>query len=416
LDEIEEATNYYDQALALSPEIVSQREDWRHLVILHKEECIKQNGFLNQLLNHPSSNQWVSLLRQNQPLIDMDDLVEVAKSRAQRQAVLNQYDQANKSATLVDSILAFRGDAPEFRRELVNYYINENEFFQAETLLRVIMKEAPDDEELEFSLAHSLLQQGKLDEGKQTLNAIIKSDPNNALAHSYLGQTYATEEQWNLAKRHLETALQINPNDSMARQFLDLIPAASVSYDPKSKVITIDGDTSSASTQDMAEALMAAIIAGNPEQKDELLKSIAVEKDEEAARRIASRIFADVANRQVTHFEEAERLFGAKRYQDAIEEYKLAIAEKSENWQAYLGLGDAYYMMGEYQLAAAYFEESVAIQPHAPTYRYLGDSYLRMGQLNKAIETYQRSVDTDQNYGPAKEALQMALIQKNDKL
>ncbi len=125
--------------------------------------------------------------------------------------------------------------------------------------------------------------------------------------------------------------------------------------------------------------------------------------------------FVDTANKHVTHFEEAERLFASKRFLDAIIKYKLAIADNPENWQAYMGLGDAHYMMGEYYLAAAYFEESVAIQPHAPTYRYLGDSYSRTGQLDKAIEAYQCSVDTDPNYGPAKESLRMALNQRNDR-
>ncbi len=206
LDEIEEATNYYEQALALAPGGSSQRDNWRHLVSLYQERRIQQNDFLNQLLDLPSSDQWVSLLRQNQSLIDMDDLVEIAKSRALRQAVLKQYEQADRSAALVDCTLAFRGDDPEFRRELAGYYLHENAFPQAETLLRAMLHEAVGDEELEFMLAHSLLQQGRSDEGKQMLEAVIRSKPDNARAHSYLGQTYATEKRWSLVLQNINFA------------------------------------------------------------------------------------------------------------------------------------------------------------------------------------------------------------------
>jgi tetratricopeptide (TPR) repeat protein len=412
LDNIDEATHYYEQALRLVPGDTPDGANWLHLLTVQQERSVKQSNFINQLLKYQSPAQWTLLLKQNKSLIDNNDFVEMAKSRSRGLAVQEEYEQANIAATLVDVVLAFQGDDPEFRRELVRYYLHKNSFQQAEIFLKAMLQDVASDEELEYMLAHSLLQQSKSDEGTQVLKMIIESNPNHAGAHSYLGRVYVAERQWHLAQKHLETALRIEPDDAMARQFLGYIPKASVSYDPQSKAITIGGDISSTSPEDMAEALMVAIIAGNPDRADELLTAIADEKGEDVAQRVAAKVFAGATDKQTTHFDKAEQLFTAKRFSEAIEEYKLAIAENPEHWQAYMGLGDTHYMMGKYHLAATYFEESVAIQPYAPTYRYLGDAYMRIGQIDKAIKAYQSSVDTDPNYAPAKVALRMAVEYK----
>ena len=80
-----------------------------------------------------------------------------------------------------------------------------------------------------------------------------------------------------------------------------------------------------------------------------------------------------------------------------------------------MGWGDAHYQKGEFQLAIVYFEESVALQPYAPTYRYLGDAYMNVGQIDKAIKAYQCAVDTDPYYAPAEEALRIAQNYKKEK-
>lgn len=201
----------------------------------------------------------------------------------------------------------------------------------------------------------------------------------------------------------------------MAKQFLESIPKASVSFDPESGTMTIGGDISSAPPGAMAEMMMAAIITGSPDKAEKLLKAVAEDKGADAAQRVAAMAFGGSDTQSEAHLQKAEKLFAARKLPEAIEEYKLAIAENPEEWLPYMGLGDTYYQMGEFHTAAAYFEESLAIQPYAPTYRYLGDAYLRTEQLDKAIRAYQSSVKTDPNYAPAKRALQYALQRKRGK-
>lgn len=417
LDDIDEAYIHFEKALSLTDKDAPDSAAWFRLVVSQQDRSRKQNDFVNQLIELQASEERHVLLERNKQLID-DDFVEMLKSRAKRLAVNGKYEEAGNVAALVDFVHIYRGNKAEFQIELVHYYLSGNMFQQAEELLKIVLNNNPNDEELEFWLAHSLLQQAKFDEGKHVLETIIQNNPDHSDAHSYLGQMYVLEEKWGEAQRHLKIALNLNPDDAMARQALDAIPKASVSYDPKCKSIAIGGDMMSSSPEDLAEAFMVAIVAGNPDRADELLKSIADEKGEEVAKRVASKALV-ASGRQSrfvgeaqTHFIKAEQLFADRQFKEAIEEYKKTIEAEPNNARAYMGLGDCYYIMGDFNLAASYFEESVAIEPVASTYRYLGDAYMGKGQLDKAINAYQSAVDTDPNYEPAKIVLRKALERK----
>lgn len=415
LGQPDEAAKYYEQALTLAPAGTPRREGWIRLVSSLRQRGVRQDDFFNQLIEHSSSEEWTAQLKRNKSVIDLEEFIDLAKNKTRGFAVQKKYEKANRGAALVDCVLAFRKGSPGFRTELANYYLQDNAYAQAETLLRAMLRETPNDEELKFKLAHSLLQQAKNDESKPLLEGIVRLNPEHGPAHNLLGVVFMLEKRWELAKRHLETALRINPNDAMASEYLKSIPTATVSYSPNAGQISLGGDISSASPQDMGESIMAAILAGNPDRREEILKSIARDMGEETARRIEARMRGESAGRRSAHFEIAEQFFSARKFPEAIAEYELAIAEDSENWQAYMGLGDAYFMMGNFEIAAGYFEESLAIHPFAPTYRYLGDAYRRTGRMDKAIEAYQHSVDTDPHYAPANEALRIALEQKNTK-
>jgi tetratricopeptide (TPR) repeat protein len=74
-----------------------------------------------------------------------------------------------------------------------------------------------------------------------------------------------------------------------------------------------------------------------------------------------------------------------------------------------MGWGDVYYRTGMYQLAIAYFKESIIIKPMPPTYRFLGDSYARIGKRKQAEEAYRQALNLDPNYDGARASLQQLL-------
>jgi tetratricopeptide (TPR) repeat protein len=103
----------------------------------------------------------------------------------------------------------------------------------------------------------------------------------------------------------------------------------------------------------------------------------------------------------------AEEMFRQRRFRDSIPEYQEAIRLDPEMHLAHLGLGDAYYNLGEYQLATAHFGESLAIRPTPQGHRFLGDA-IRMssGDLRRARRCYEDALAMDPAYRGAQKALE----------
>ena len=145
--------------------------------------------------------------------------------------------------------------------------------------------------------------------------------------------------------------------------------------------------------------ITAALLRANPDEAEGVLQSIAEEKGLDYAQRVAAMAFPGSAQeRELSHFEKAKKLFGAQYLAEALEEYKLAIAVNRDHAGAYMGAGDCYYHLGQLNLAAAFFEESVAIQPSPSTLRFLGDAHRRAGRMEKAIQAYEQALELDPSY------------------
>ncbi|MEV6951147.1 tetratricopeptide repeat protein [Streptomyces sp. NPDC051183] len=106
------------------------------------------------------------------------------------------------------------------------------------------------------------------------------------------------------------------------------------------------------------------------------------------------------------HLAMAEEHFTNSEFRKAVAEYRKAIEADPELEYAHLGLGDAYYMLGDFHLAAAHFTESIAIRPTPQAYRFLGDAVLKgQGDRRRARQCYEQALALDPAYGGAREAL-----------
>ncbi|GAB2518933.1 tetratricopeptide repeat protein [Nocardia heshunensis] len=154
--------------------------------------------------------------------------------------------------------------------------------------------------------------------------------------------------------------------------------------------------------------VMAAIAIGlGPGKAVEFLEDIAA-KDPDLFPKVTELLPFDIRPQSPAqhHLAEAEQAFAQRQFQTAIEEYRQAIVLDPHLEFAHLGLGDAHYMIGEYELAIAHFIESIGIRPTPQAYRFLGDAY-RSGRrdIHSAKQCYEKALELDPNYGGAREAL-----------
>ena len=82
--------------------------------------------------------------------------------------------------------------------------------------------------------------------------------------------------------------------------------------------------------------------------------------------------------------------------EEAIQNYKEAIRNNPNDFDAYFNLGGCYSKLGNEKEAMLATKEAVRIRPHyAFAHIALGLNYHNLGQYNQAIETYREAVRLD---------------------
>ena len=163
--------------------------------------------------------------------------------------------------------------------------------------------------------------------------------------------------------------------------------------------------------------MSAAIIAGSSDGIQRLTQLGQEDPDlaEQVARLLGVEKLTPAQAQAREHFTAAEALFARKRFADAAVEYQRALALDPDDAQALLYLGDTWFALGEYHLAQAYLEESLAIVPSPQAFRFLGDALLRSsGSRDRARSCYLEALRLDPSYGGAKTAL-ANLLESDDR-
>lgn len=84
-------------------------------------------------------------------------------------------------------------------------------------------------------------------------------------------------------------------------------------------------------------------------------------------------------------------LFDAGRHQAAVESFIYVVSVTPDNATGHLNLGAAYYMLGDFENAAAAWRKSIELQPRASAYLNVGTSYFFLGRFDDAAEMYARA-------------------------
>jgi len=95
----------------------------------------------------------------------------------------------------------------------------------------------------------------------------------------------------------------------------------------------------------------------------------------------------------------ANALYGARRYADAVAEYKQAAAGCPDSSSAWVALADSYYELEDYEQAKTYFIKALSVDPwDRQAHRYLSDTHVRLGDNEEAVHQLVLAVVSDPTY------------------
>lgn len=293
--------------------------------------------------------------------------------------------------------------------------VRQRRWPDALTVLEECHRQDPRDPEIAGPLAQAYQELGQLDSARTMLVGMLGNPP-------------TTEDLWvlqflqNLAFLRNDPELehwqgliaQLDPTRTLAGQIPAPTPAARANPEAILAVfhdgsLSIDRRLLDLPEQERTAHMTAAIIVGSPDGAQQL--SDLMTSDPALAQRVAQLLGVTLLSarqqRAAAHIDAGEALFQTRDFAAASAEYAAALEEDPDNARALLFLGDVNYRQGQYDLAQAYFEESIAIAPDPQAYRFLGDSIVQAGgSKDHGRLCYREALRMAPGYGGARVALQ----------
>ena len=217
---------------------------------------------------------------------------------------------------------------------------------------------------------------GRFEKARQMLQAALAQDPSSAFAHYRLGQLELEEDQPAAAIRHLKEALRLQPG-------------ASVIY--------------------------SALAAAHQAQGDRAAALVALEKSGGEAVALADPLMAEVQALAVgprAFLERGSRAFAARRFVEAEEQFRRAVAAVPQDAAARLNLGSALVRLGRLAEGKAEVEEALRLEPdNARAHFNLARIYRALGRDADGIDQLERSLELEPAFTSARLSLANALLE-----
>lgn len=211
---------------------------------------------------------------------------------------------------------------------LVNMYIQKNDFPAAIVQCREVLKAKPDHKDVHLILGNLLRAQNDLDGAMKELHAALEAGAPSAATH------YA------IAMCHLQKG----------ESFQHGTPEHKEHY------------------ANAEEHLLAGLEKQPKYPNAHLAMSVVKFKQDKKAEALAE---LDVAIKLKSKYPEAHNAKGDmlqvdKKIDEALEEYKKAVEEEPKYAQAYFNIANIYYGKGDYDLARSYFQIGREFNPNIP--------------------------------------------------
>lgn len=228
--------------------------------------------------------------------------------------------------------------------------------------------------------ANALFKEGKLTQAIAAYKQAILADPGNPAYYVEMARLQVFAGLYEDAKNSAENALLLNPNNSMAHavkawalSFLGQYPEAIVSIQ---EALKLDANNAAA----YAYYTEILIDQGNYDDIE-----IAISMSQKAR---------DLApNTLETHRARGYVLYATGNFDEAIREYKAALAINDKIWDLHYSLGVVYRLNGEFDLATQEMLAAIAFNPENPDIPTdLSRSYAAQGQFGKAVQYAEQAV------------------------
>jgi tetratricopeptide (TPR) repeat protein len=233
-----------------------------------------------------------------------------------------------------------------------------------ETMSLRAMSVTRDNYLIESNYCSYLEKLNRLDEAAAQCRASIEHEPNVVYPYNGLGSVQLRQGRYDEARETLQRALQVDPNYSMV-------------YGNLSKVETGDND--------FTKALQY------------LERAIGTDKDGFFDQKRRTEAYSDIGNAALKQ----------KKYEAAAEAFKRGLEASPENLDMARSLSMAYRSMGKVDDAIALLTEIIRKNPaSAEAYNTLGTIYAEQNRRAEAAAQFQKALQINPNFTPARNNLQ----------
>ena len=244
------------------------------------------------------------------------------------------------------------------------------------------------------------LRNQQFDRAQRIYEQIVTLDPRSAQGHSNLGYALYMKGSYPRAIEEFQKSLELDPGLDETEVLLALsyfdtgqlqraIPLLEKAYQKKKDDPDIAAHLGLAYLREKQADKALVVISHWAEIQPESAEALYFKG--KAAQYVASNAFAKMAkvapDSYRTHQLEAEMLRQQGLAPAAINEYKKAIAQKSDVAGLHYALGTLYREVGRLDEALAEFNQELRITDDPLTYYWIGDVYLQQNNMDRAQQS-----------------------------
>ena len=315
-----------------------------------------------------------------------DSLVVIAKDPKVSDAMLSDaygklgqvYQAYSLTAAAGDSYFNANHLAPaDFRWIYLLAKLDQQQgrFAEAITKFRNARTLKPDYVAVPVNLGNIFLELNRLDEASDSFNAALKIDPNNPAAHYGLGQVAISRRDYAIAVDHFEKTLQQVPGANRVHYSLAMAYRGL-------------GDAEKVKAHLALQGLVGVRVS------DPLLDSL-----------------QDLIEGERVYLSRGKIAFEARRYMEAVIEFRKAVAAKPESVAARINLGAALTQTGDVEGAVDQFEEALRIEPGKANAHYnLAVIFAGQNKNAQAVDHLRAALTADPNDLSARVLLAQELV------